>query len=290
MLWLSGSLLIPASVNFVNTAGSQVNVGGGGRLVFEAAATDAGNYNVARDGALLFPNGRTLDAGSTLNLQGTLFAGNALTLPGTVSNSGNLVLDNATLDLTNLGGTLRLENGASLAGTGTVAGNLLNSSGVLAVGGAGRIGNLTIGGNYGQGAAAAMVIDVFNNGFTTLSDRLFVSAAASLDGVLVIGFTTDSLGLVTAGFKPFSFGTASGSFGRVIDAAGNILRLEFSGGEFTILGSSPEAPDSVIEDLVKFAEEGEELADEVADNRSEADAAVDAMLEEEQGSGELVCR
>lgn len=138
---------------------------------------------------------------------------------------------------------------------------------MLVVGGAGNIGNLAINGNYGRGLGGAMVIDVFDN-----------------------GFTANSLGLVTAKFQPFSFAGVSGGFSRVIDAAGNILLLDFSAGEFTVLGSSPKVPDSVIDDLIRFAGEGEEVADEIADNRSESEAAIEAMLDEQQDGGELVCR
>ena len=292
---LSGSSVIAPTVNFINSPTSLVSVTGGA-LTFAAGGIDPGNYNLGTNGTLIFANGRALAAGSTMNLAGNLLVGNGsspstLVMPGNLNYSGRITLNNASLDLSNLGGTLVLNNGALLGGTGSVDGNLLNASGVLAVGGAGSIGNLAINGNYGQGASAAMVIDVFNNGFTTVSDVLIVGpGTASLDGLLVIGFTTNSLGLVTADFKPFRFNSVSGSFSRVIDAAGNILQLDFTGGEFTILGTSPEVPDSVIDDLLRFADKGEELAEEVADNRSEADVAIEAMLEEQQEGGELVCR
>ena len=189
------------------------------------------------------------------------------------------------------GSTLQLNSGASLGGTGIVAGNLINNTGILVTGGQGALGNLQINGTYTQNTGSAIVIEVFNNGFTTISDNLIVNGVATLNGgALVIGFTTNSLGLVTANFSPFTFnGGASGSFTTVFDAGGNILFIDFTGGVFTILGTTPVIPDDVISDLVGFSEESEELIEEVSDNRSEAEATLEDLLEEEEEEGSLVC-
>ncbi len=58
---------------------------------------------------------------------------------------------------------------------------------------------------------------------------------------------------------------------------------------FTILGTTPVIPEDVISDLVGFSEESEELIEEVSDNRSEAEATLEDLLEEEEEEGSLVC-
>ncbi len=95
---------------------------------------------------------------------------------------------------------------------------------------------------------------------------------------------------MTANLTPFDFQSGvSGSFDTVSDAGGNILFIDFTGGVFTILGVTPVIPDAVIEDLIGFSEESEELIDEINDNRSEAEATLEELLEEEEEEGSLVC-
>ena len=107
----------------------------------------------------------------------------------------------------------------------------------------------------------------------------------------MIGFVTSSLGLVTADFRPFvvSPGNFSGSFDTVVDAGGNILLIEISGGLFTILGTTPVIPDDVLSDLIGFGEESESLIEDLSDNRSDAEATLEELLEEEDEEGSLIC-
>jgi len=121
---------------------------------------------------------------------------------------------------------------------------------------------------------------------------LIVTGATNLNGgALVIDFTTNSLGLVTANFSPIDpQGGINGRFDRIFDAGGNILLFNINAGVFTILGASPKLPDAVIDDLIGFAEEGDELADEIADNRSEADEVVQEILEKEAEEDGLSCK
>jgi hypothetical protein len=280
------------AVDFQNNATSSVNVTGGTLIMADLDAADQATYNVGGSGNMVFAQDRTLTG--TMNLAGTLnvASGTTLTLPGTLNQTGNITLANATLDLANLSATtLQLNTGASLGGTGIVQGNIFNNGGILVTGGNGAIGSLQINGTYTQSTGSTIVIDVFNNGFSTVSDNLIVNGATTLNGgELVIGFTTNSLGLVTANFSPFTFnGGASGSFTTVYDAGGNILFIDFSGGVFTILGTVPEIPDAVIDDLIGFSEESDELIDEIKDNRSEAEATLEELLEEEEEEGSLVC-
>ncbi|MCP4390037.1 MAG: filamentous hemagglutinin N-terminal domain-containing protein, partial [Gammaproteobacteria bacterium] len=292
---LAGNAFIAPTVNFINTGTSLVNVAGGS-LTFVAGGADAGNYNVGGNGTLAFTNGRTLAAGSTLNLAGNLVVGNGtvpttLTLPGTLNNSGNIQLNNATLDLANLGGNLlQLNNGAILSGVGGVTGNVVNTSGVVVAGGAANIGNLTISGNYTQGAGSALVVEVFNNGFSTQSDQLVANSTNLNGGALVIGFKTNSLGLVTSNFTPLVSPSVNGNFTRVFDAGGNILFINFNAGVFTVLGTTPKIPDAVIDDLISFAKNSEKFTEKIANNKSEAEQIMNELLkDEEQGQGSLIC-
>ena len=133
---------------------------------------------------------------------------------------------------------------------------------------------------------------MFNNGSNTISDTLVVNGATQLNGGdLVIGFTTNSLGLVTADFRPFTFtGGASGGFSSVFDAGGNILFIDFTGGVFTILGAAPVIPENILESIIGVSEENEELVEDLKDNRSEAEATLEELLEEEDDEeGSLIC-
>ena len=294
-----GSTLI--AVDFQNDIASTVNVSGGALLLNDADAGDLGTYNVGSNGSLVFQQDRNLLG--TLNVAGTAVVGNdvTLTLPANVNLSGGLLLNAASqatvpttvLDLSALSGsTLVLGSGASLGGAGTVNGNVVNGSGVLVVGGAGALGTLDITGDYSQGSGSAMVVDVFNNGTSTVSDQLVVNGSTALNGgSLVIGFTTNSLGIVTADFSPFQFnGGASGNFTRIFDAGGNILLVSFNNGVFTVLGVSPKVPDSVIGDLVSFIDDAATIEEIIASNASQAELVMEELLaEQEAEEGSLVC-
>jgi homogentisate 1,2-dioxygenase len=171
-----------------------------------------------------------------------------------------------------------------------VIGNVVNN-GTVVVGGPGNIGKLRIDGLFTQNNSGSVVVDVFNNGFATRSDLLTVTGKTLLNGgELIIGFTTNSLGLVTADFKPFDFqGGVSGNFAAIRDAGGNILAVSFANGIFTVLGSTPEVPDTVVDDLVSFLDDSEELDETVASNSSEADAIVEELKKDESEEGSLVC-
>ncbi len=277
--------------NFINN--DTVNVAGGILQVADAEANDIGIYNVS-SGALVFSANRVLNG--SLASSGIVLVDNGatLTLPASLTNLGALELDNASLDLSGLPGSTLQMDASILGGTGSVLGNVVNNSGLLVVGGTGAIGNLTISGNYTQNPASAMVVEVFNNGFSTISDQLIVTGATQLNGgTLVIGFTTTSLGLVTSSFRPFIFsGGLSGSFGQVIDAGGNILLIDVSGGIFTILGASPTIPEEILADLVEYLEQQLALAQTIASNRARAEKIAEQIREQEEGEeeGALVCK
>ncbi len=288
---LSGSSTI--SVDFVNDASSTVSVAGGTLALDDVDVNDQGTYYVANDAKLLFVQDRNLNG--ALNMAGSVAVGSGatLTLPATLNNTGSLQLNNAVLDLTNLSGVLQLTGGASLGGTGNINGAVNNIDGVVVVGGAGAIGNLDISGAYTQYSGSALVVEVFNNGVNTVSDQLVVNGPTTLNGgALVVGFTTNSLGLVTADFRPLDLrGGVSGQFSQIFDAGGNILSIDFSGGVFTVLGASPVIPDSVIDDLIAFLDGSEELSETIVSNKSEAEVVMEELLEAaDDEPGSLVCK
>ncbi len=270
----------------------RVEVAGGIVEVADVEGNDLGAYTVASNGALVFSANRSLNG--SLAQAGILQANNStLVLPAALTNSGIIDLVNATLDLSALpGATLTLDS-SLLGGTGTITGNVVNNSGALVVGGIGNIGNLTISGSYTQNANAATVVEVFNNGFNTVSDRLTVNGLTTLNGgSLVVGFTTTSLGLVTGNFVPFIFnGGVTGSFSDVFDAGGNLLFLDVNGPVFTVLGASPEIPEEILSDLLDFIQNRKRLEEEIANAESAADATIDEIeqtLVDEDGDS-LIC-
>ena len=68
------------------------------------------------------------------------------------------------------------------------------------------------------------------------------------------------------------------------------LLVQFANGLFTVIGSRPDTPEAVIDDLVSFLDEIEDLNETVAHNNSVADAIVEELQEDEDGDGSLVCR
>ena len=283
-----GKQAIGPSVVFVNDSSSVVEVLGGRLDMQGFESNDAATYNVASAGALRLSADRTFS--NALNANGTLEIGSNVVaaIPGSANIRGDVLLNDAVLDLN---GQLLQLNGTTLSGSGVVRGDVVNN-GVVVVSGTNNLGTLRIDGRYTQGSAGALVDDVFNNGLTTRSDLLVITEEARINGgTLVIGFTTNSLGLVTADFNPFDFqGGVSGTFSRVIDAGGNILLVQFANGLFTVIGSRPDTPEAVIDDLVSFLDEIEDLNETVAHNNSVADAIVEELQEDEDGDGSLVCR
>ncbi len=291
---LSGDTTL--TVNLINDGGSTVSVTGGALGIVDSETLDLANYNVASGATLGFGAPRNLD-GSLLVNGSMVVSGTTVTLPTNLTYNGSILLNNATLDVSKLGALL-LANGASLEGSGTVNGNLINGSGILKIGGADAIGNLAITGNYQQNAGAATVVEVFNNGTSTQADLLTVNGSATLGGTLVIGFTTNSLGIVSSSFNPFAFqGSVSNRYDRVVDAGGNIVDIDFSGGTFTILGTNPQIPDAVVEELISFAREHQSLIEAIKTNESKQEAIIVAIKEkkkraeedEEEENTVLVC-
>ena len=92
------------------------------------------------------------------------------------------------------GGTLQAAptlTGGVLRGGGQVSGNVTNTSGTVRPGAS--PGTLTVTGNYAQGAAGVLEVDVAGTAQGTQYDHLSVGGAAALDGTLAVVKEADSL-------------------------------------------------------------------------------------------------
>ena len=149
------------------------------------------------------------------------------------------------------GVTLTLDTNSFLQGNGTYVGDVNNQAGTVSPGGSGNIGLLTITGNYTQGAAARLLIDL--QGATNPGvdyDWLQVGGSATLDGVVAIqpvngfaaavndNFTFLTATITTADFAKYQFpvgyalpNQATGQ--RSIDFTGNnTVFFDNFGGDF----------------------------------------------------------
>ena len=117
------------------------------------------------------------------------------------------------------GGTLQAAptlTGGVLRGGGQVSGNVTNTSGTVRPGTS--PGTLTVTGNYAQGAAGVLVVDVAGTARGTQYDHLSVGGAAALDGTLAVvqagGFApapTDAFGFLTSASRTGTFATLVGA-------------------------------------------------------------------------------
>ena len=117
------------------------------------------------------------------------------------------------------GGTLQAAptlTGGVLRGGGQVSGNVTNTSGTVRPGTS--PGTLTVTGNYAQGAAGVLVVDVAGTARGTQYDHLSVGGAAALDGTLAVvqagGFApqpTDAFAFLTSASRTGTFATLVGA-------------------------------------------------------------------------------
>jgi hypothetical protein len=177
-------------------------------------ASASGGITIDPPGTAGFVN----DAAGTLAAQG----GNIGIITGPFTNAGTVRIDAGRLIDRNPGdfpqtagdtlvhGELQVSGsfflqGGTLTGTGLVDTNVINSGGTLTPGAGEGSGTLAIEGTYTQSTGGAMAIDL-GGSLPGEWDRLTVTAAASLNGVLHVRFR--------GGFAP-----SVGSTFRIIDAA-----------------------------------------------------------------------
>ncbi|MFJ3057977.1 beta strand repeat-containing protein [Herbaspirillum sp. NPDC087042] len=183
----NGTIYVNASGRLQTSLG--VNNNGGGQILFNGADTTfttAGNGQWVNNGTInVSGSGQTVSLSSKGGLinNGNLSVSNSATLlatdTGSLTNNGTVTLSGGTLsfyDITN-------NQNATIAGNGTlVASDLVSNNGNLAPGGDGTTGNMTIAGNFSQGATGVMMIDIAPDDIT---DRItFTGASVNLGGTL----------------------------------------------------------------------------------------------------------
>lgn len=151
-----------------------------------ALATNQGTLSVI-NGATLSTPGSFADNGGQLNIG----AGSALTVNGTYSQSGSN--SSLTVDGTLKATTATLAAGQVFGNNGTITANVINSGGALNIGdGYEEAGKLSIAGTYTQDAPSSslaggtMYVEIGGTAAGTQYDRLTISKAATLDGILNI--------------------------------------------------------------------------------------------------------
>ena len=137
-------------------------------------------------------------------------SGNSGAFAGTTSITGGMLeVGDANNPTAKLGGNVTVGPVGALAGHGTIGGSVTNMSGVVAPGGS--IGTLMVGGNFTQGSAGALVVEVS----PTVASQLVVGGKASLAGTLALvydpgTYSAKSYTLVQAASVSGSFSAVTG--------------------------------------------------------------------------------
>jgi hypothetical protein len=179
------------------TSGGARTIGGAGALSNGAAGTINVDTATTFSGPVTNAGAFTVAASTTA----TIATNNFTQTNGTTSVIG-------TLDPT--GPSIVALGGGVLQGTGTVAGNVNNSAGDVRPGTS--PGQLTIGGDYTQGSAGKLTVEITPPGTVSDYDRLIVTGNATLGGTLLVQSEThtpgngDTFDILTAS------GTATGTF------------------------------------------------------------------------------
>jgi len=180
-LSVSGTLTINAlSTSFLSGFSATNFSFSGGNYTLAAGTYSLGGTTTVSSAATVTVSGATVNA-STINVSGVLDASGSVT------------------------GSINLEPGGTLKGTGTIVGNVTNSAGTVAPGAS--PGTLTISGNYVQGPAGVLSMDIGGLLAGDEYDQLVVSGTATLGGTLNTSLIN---GFVPVSGQAFTFVQASG--------------------------------------------------------------------------------
>jgi autotransporter-associated beta strand protein len=195
----TGSTVVTAGTLQGNTSSLQGFITDNAAVVFNQSANGVYAGNISGSGTL-----SKIGAG-TLILDGT----NTYT-GGTTVTAGTLAIGDAAHPNASVFGNVTVSN-ATLMGHGSITGRLINADGIVMPGGS--IGTLTIGGNYTQGAAGTLAIEVS----PAAASKLVVGGTAALAGTLALTFDPG----VYAGksFTLVSAATVTGTFATVTSNA-----------------------------------------------------------------------
>ncbi|MGO0791192.1 beta strand repeat-containing protein [Herbaspirillum seropedicae] len=199
-VWLDGTSTLRAGRLQLDGGGSLVYASGNSSVTLNDALINNGTIQVNASGRL-YSDGGVYNNGNLSLADGTSLMASSTSL----SNNGTVTLSNGTLNFS----SITNNQNATILGSGSlVAAEGVVNNGVLAPGGDGIIGNLTIAGNYTQGDTGTMLIDVTPAGSN--DNVVFSGAFAHLGGML----KTHVLGNVSevaegSNFMPFNFQSAS---------------------------------------------------------------------------------
>jgi len=216
----SGSLTVNGAFNWnagALTGTGNVTVGGGGAFNVNGNSARALNgLTISAGNVNLNGGGLTLQSG-TLNASGLTTIANGATM---IAQGGTLNAAGGTIDIFGIfqagagavtAGTMNVQAGGTLNGTGTVNANVNNVAGTVAPGTS--PGNLTINGNYTQGPAGWLTVDIGGTAPGTQYDQLIVTGNVMLDGTLNVAPMNNYL---PAGNEIYTIiqsgGTVSGAF------------------------------------------------------------------------------
>ncbi|MDB6175336.1 MAG: hypothetical protein JWL59_4647 [Chthoniobacteraceae bacterium] len=185
-----------------------------------------GSINLQGDGGIAYDRGGTV---TTFNNSGTLSksGGSGTTVfGGSFNNSGSINAKTGVLAMNGVftqtagataltGGGISavsplLFTGGELIGSGTITGSVSNSAATVKPGGNAAAGLLTITGNYTQGSAGTLAVELGGGG--ALSDQLNVAGTATLDGTLNVALINGFLPLTGSAYNVLSYGSHSGTF------------------------------------------------------------------------------
>jgi outer membrane autotransporter protein len=140
--------------------------------------------------------------------RGTFVLTGANTYAGTTSITGGILeVGDANNPAASLGGDVTVGPFGRLAGHGTIGGSVSNMTGAVVPGGS--IGTLRIGGNYTQGSAGTLAIEVSPTG----ASQLTVGGKAGLAGTLALVYDPGTYSAKT--YTLVQAASVSGSFGAV---------------------------------------------------------------------------
>jgi len=185
------------------------------------------------DGALTNASSMRLESGATMLVGGPVTNNGAIDLGTNATMAVGYTYDPAADSYTFGSGTLTNAAGALLTGSGTVQGSVVNAGTVApGEGGVGRIGQLSITGNYQQTATGRLDMDVAANspfvpGVTY--DQLNVGGSMTMGGRLVVNAVP---ALAATSATQLAPGTTSGSAAPAPTQFYELLKASAAGGSF----------------------------------------------------------